>query len=137
MVTVKKNRSEIAAEHEAAQTALFDKHGVFFAFSKKQLEEKALPGVEYCTVLGCGDVCPKENAKQFLLDLADINKKHRAEMVENVGKKVLIRHELFNHECFYTGDITDAVEALEGYEITREEVYAEYCHILATEDVEC
>ena len=47
-------------------------------------------------------------------------------MLETIGKKELIQYELGNHEAQITGDISDTVDALEGYGITREEVQAEY-----------
>lgn len=58
-----------------------------------------------------------------------------AEEIEENGKKAIIRRELFNHECFYTNDICDYVEKLEGYGISYDEVYEVFNHIPKTEYV--
>ena len=42
--------------------------------------------------------------------------------IEENGIEKIIKRELGNYECYYTGEIEDAVEALEDYGITHEQV---------------
>ena len=48
------------------QTEVFNKYGVFFAFSDKQYEEKAVKGVKYAS-MGAGMVAPAKHA-QLIFD---------------------------------------------------------------------
>ena len=108
---------------EDAQTELFDKLGVFFAFSNKQFDEGKKEGVEYCS-LGAGIICPKGNEKELMSELDKINKQGiHQDIIEN-GSENIIKRELSNHECYYTGDISDCVDKLDGYGITREQIKA-------------
>lgn len=117
------------------QTALFEKHGVFFAFGDAQFKERAKPGVEYVTVMSAGDCVPKENAEAFVEELSALHREGRKELVAEHGIDKIIRYELSNHECTYTGDITDAVEVLAPYGVTREQVLAVY-HTMCRENNE-
>ncbi|MEZ9004892.1 hypothetical protein AB6E26_19625 [Vibrio splendidus] len=116
------------------QTLAFNEAGAFFAFSTKQFDEAKKEGVKYAS-LGMGLICPVDNAKQFMTRLDSIAQEGIAEDIEENGKKAIIRRELFNHECFYTNDICDCVESLEGYGISYDEVYEVFNHIRKTEDV--
>ncbi len=116
------------------QTAAFEELGAFFAFSNKQFEEAKKDGVEYCRIVA-GLICPVENASQLVKRLEDISKEGIAQDIEENGKEAIIRRELFNHECFYTGDICDCVEKLEEYGYSYDDIYQVYSHICKTEDV--
>ena len=116
------------------QTQAFDEAGAFFAFSQKQFNEAKKEGIEYCS-MGAGLICPVENAKRLFYRLEQINKEGIAQDIQENGKKAIIRRELFNHECFYTGDITDCVEKLEDYDYSYDDIYQVYRHICQTEDV--
>jgi len=110
---------------ENAQTRLFDKTGAFFAFSTSQFDEAKKEGVKYVSV-GAGMICPKENTKELIETLDSIyNGAIKKDLKEN-GKEAIIKRELYNYECFYTGDISDAVENLDSYGFTREEIYSIY-----------
>lgn len=50
------------------------------------------------------------------------------------GKANIIKRELFNYECFYTGDIDDCVDALKDYGINLEEIQQVYSKVLPTID---
>ncbi|TCU04016.1 DUF7659 family protein [Vibrio crassostreae] len=119
---------------QAKQTQAFNEAGAFFAFSNKQFDEAKKEGVKYAS-LGMGLICPVDNAKQLMTRLDSIAQEGIAEDIEENGKKAIIRRELFNHECFYTNDICDCVEKLEGYGIFYDEVYEVFNHIRKTEDV--
>ncbi|MDC5842190.1 hypothetical protein OPW33_22955 [Vibrio europaeus] len=116
------------------QTALFDELGAFFAFSNKQFDEAKKKGIEYVS-LGMGMIVPKNNAKQLVERLEVIQKEGIKQDIAENGKEAIIRRELFNHECFYTGDICDCVEKLEEYGYSYDDIYQVYSHICKTEDV--
>ena len=105
---------------KAVSTALESK-GAFFAFSKSQFEEQARPGVRY-TSLGSGLICPAENASALVSELEDAHRSGIAQDIAENGIARIILRELLNHEAFYTGDIGDTISALEGYEVTRQQV---------------
>jgi len=119
---------------QQAQTDLFDELGVFFAFSNQQFEEARKQDIEYVS-LGMGMIVPENNAKSLVERLVEIQKEGIKQDIAENGKDAIIRRELFNHECFYTGDICDCVEKLEGYGISYDEVYEVFNHIRKTEDV--
>ena len=116
------------------QTQAFNDAGAFFAFSNQQLDEAKKEGVKYVS-LGMGVICPVDNAKQLMTRLDSIAQEGIAEDIKENGKKAIIRRELFNHECFYTNEICDCVEKLEGYGISYDEIYEVFNHIRKTEDV--
>jgi hypothetical protein len=110
---------------EEAQTALFKKTGAFFAFSNKQFDEEKKEGVKYVH-LGAGLICPKVNAKELNEKLDAIYKDAIKKDIAENGIEAIIKRELYNHECFYTGDITDCVSKLQDYPTTKEEIWNVY-----------
>lgn len=104
-----------------AQSEAFNKHGAFFAFGKDQFDEKAVAGVKYVQTES-GMIVPKENVETLMAELSKIYEDGRAQDIAENGIDGIIRRELNNHECYYTGDISDAVDSLEYYGITREQV---------------
>ncbi|MFA1572040.1 hypothetical protein A152_0023950 [Vibrio tasmaniensis 1F-187] len=116
------------------QTQAFNDAGAFFAFSNQQFDEAKKEGVKYAS-LGMGLICPVDNAKQLMIRLDSIAQEGIVEDIKENGKKAIIRRELFNHECFYTNDICDCVEKLEGYGISYDEIYEVFNHIRKKEDV--
>ncbi|MFX4240133.1 DUF7659 family protein [Aliarcobacter butzleri] len=103
------------------QTDAFKKHGAFFAFSASQFNENKIEGVKYADC-GHGLICPKENVKALLKELDEINQNGIKQDIEENGIEKIIKRELGNYECYYTGEIDDAVEALEDYGITQEQI---------------
>jgi hypothetical protein len=114
---------------QSEQTKLFNELGVFFAFSNKQFEEQKADDVEYCTVLGAGDCVPKTKAKEFATRLSAIHKEGVEKELNEKGLDTIIEEELANHECFYTGELDGALEALECYGATLEQVKAVYKNV--------
>lgn len=106
---------------EKDQAEAFKKYGAFFAFNKEQFFEKRVEGVTYVNV-GAGLIIPKGNVDSLLKELDDIHAKGIKQDIEENGIQSIIKRELGNYECFYTGDIQPAVEALEDYNITLEEI---------------
>lgn len=99
---------------EAVSKAL-EKNGAFFAFSQAQLEEQKKEGVTYGALPG-GLICPVANATQLLEELKAASQNAVKQDLEENGLDAIIERELANHECWYTGEIEDAVEALSIYE---------------------
>lgn len=102
-------------------SAVLEKHGAYFAFSKKQFEEKQVEGVKYVTD-GSGMVCPKENYNQLIKEMNEIYEEGVKQDIAENGLTAIVKRELANYECYYTNDIEDAVDALESYGITHEQV---------------
>lgn len=107
------------------QSATFEKYGAFFAFNNSQFDEKKKEGVKYKS-LGYGLICPAGKENELLAELEEISKWGRKKDIKENTKERVILRELDNHECYYTNDITTAVETLEPYGITREEVMMMY-----------
>ena len=107
------------------QTKLLNDNGAFFAFSTKQLNEHKKEGVVYVS-MGSGLITPKVNADKLLEGFESINTEGiKQDILEN-GITAIIHRELANYETQITGDISDTVEALEDYGITRAQVGKEY-----------
>ena len=100
---------------------LFEKMGVFFAFSPKQFEESRVEGVKYRS-LGGGSICPADNCKAYLAGVDKVVAECISQDLADNGREGVILRELGNHECYYTGDISDCVDALEDYGINRNEI---------------
>lgn len=110
---------------EAAQTKLFNDCGAFFAFSTKQYEEAKQDGVKYVSC-GSGLICEKQHVMKLANGLDSIQQSGMAMDMEENGREAIINRELGNHEAQITGDISDTVDCLEPYGITRDEIQAAY-----------
>ena len=100
------NLQELKQQQENANSVLFDKCGLFFAFSNEQFAANKTPlkeGEKYVSILGGGYV-PKGNLNA-LLDGMEANRKayEKAVKANNLRLKQ-VAYEFGNHECFYTGD---------------------------------
>ena len=111
-----------------AQTKLFDKYGVFFAFGEEQWDDQVNPELTKADYfhITAGMYCPKENTNDFLTDHAKVVAQGRHNDIAENGLNAIVRRELNNYECYYTGDIEDAVEALKGYPVNKEDVLKIY-----------
>jgi hypothetical protein len=110
-----KTIQEIKKEGQDKLTELFNECGVFFAFSNEQFQENKTPlkeGEKYVS-MGAGGYLPKGNVQTYLDGHKAITKWEKAEIkAAKEGKEQHILYELQNHECFYTGDIEDAMPVL-------------------------
>lgn len=109
-----------------SQTMLFDQTKSFFAFGNDQLNEKIEKKVTYVR-LGGGLFTPKENVKTLVEGLAVILKNGIEKDVAENGIFNIIKRELNNYECFYTGEISDCVNALVEYPISKEQIFNVFC----------
>lgn len=110
---------------EDAQTKAFTKHGAFFAFSKEQMREQQKAEEQYVSC-GAGLIAPRATAKSLMLELNEIHDNAiKLDIAEN-GIKAIIHRELGNHECQIVGDYSEAVDVLQPYGITEDQVKAEW-----------
>ena len=110
---------------EEAQTRAFDEAGAFFAFSKKQFDEKKQDGVKYVD-MGYGLICPKEKVEWLVDELDNIHKRGIEQDIKENGIKKIIHRELANYETQISGDITEVINTLEPYGITEDQIKKEY-----------
>ena len=100
------NLQDLKKQQENANTILFDKCGLFFAFSDKQFQEGKTPlkeGEKYVPILGGGYV-PKGNLNTLLEGMEANRKEFEQAVKANNLRLKQIAYEFGNHECFYTGD---------------------------------
>lgn len=120
-----KTLEQLKKEKSEAINKLFSDCGVFFAFSDKQFEEGKtkcqIHAGEKLASVGGGGFVRLEKADELKAGVDSILAKYNEDVKAFGLRKDLIRYELFNHEAFYTYDITSTVEAL-GEGFTREEV---------------
>lgn len=119
---------EIKKEEQEKYNLLFKECGVFWAFSNEQFVENKTPlqeGDKY-TSIGAGGYLPKSNVGKLTEGMKEIKAWHKAEIKKSKDlRREFIVYALNNHECFYTGDYTDAFYTLgKGY--TRKEVLKVY-----------
>ena len=114
------------------QTKVFNEFGAFFAYSQKQFDEQARPSVEYVN-LSSGFIAPKEGHKELLVRLKYIQKEGIRQDKSDHSQSFIIKRELANHEYQFTLDLTDTLDALQGYDFDKKSVikaskeYLNYC----------
>lgn len=117
----------LKAEKEARQTQIFTDNGVFFAFSNQQFQENKTSlaeGEKYAALFG-GGYCPQFKRKTVLQELDALDSWYWAEIDRNGLRNAIIAYTLSNHECYYSGDISDAQMALPA-SYTEAEIWAIY-----------
>jgi len=124
------NVSDIKKEKQKMVSELFEKCGVFFAFSEKQFEENKTPlkeGEKYVSI-GGGGYLPKGKVKEFQEGMEAIERYGKQKVKKNNLAEAQILDELQNYECFYTGDISDVVDLFEGTYTVKQirDVYNKY-----------
>jgi len=120
-----KTVAELKEERQEKNSELFNKVGLFWAFSNEQFEEGKTPlkeGDKYVSI-GMGGYLPKSNVEAFTSGLEEIKKWYNEEIKKNKAEKAEIIYELNNHECFYTHDISGVVSMFAGT-YTEEEIIA-------------
>lgn len=101
-------KKEVQKRHEA----LLDECGVFWAFSNEQFKESAPDKSVTLVNIGMGGYMPKEHHARLLDGMNEIAK-YEKQAIKKAKADEVILYELNNYECFYTGDISDALEVLE------------------------
>jgi hypothetical protein len=106
-------------------TELLNELGAFFAFSTEQFNEQKKEGIKYAS-LGAGLICPKNNAQEFINRFNSLNDSAIKQDIEDNGAENIIKRELYNYECFYVCDISDAVKALKKYGFSKDQIQSVY-----------
>ena len=113
--------AEIKKINEKRLDACFQKHEIFFAFSKKQFLESVkkvnLAEGEKMVGLGHGMFCKKSAVTDFIEEFDKVCEQNNKNLIDEAGIEEVIKYELVNHECYYTGSPEDAIEALATYGI--------------------
>lgn len=117
---------EIKEQKQNDYNKLFDTCQVFWAFSNEQFIEGAKKNPKHddekYVSIGAGGYLPKHNVEALQAGTKAIDATFKAQITEFKMREKHILYELNNHECFYTGDIIPAVDALgEGYTIKEVE----------------
>lgn len=107
---------------------VFEEEKVFFAFGKEQFDKgkSKYPEVEEWGHMYGGMHCPKGNGQKVQDKMNKVYRECRILDIKENGVEGIIRRELENFECFYTYDISDAVERLAPYGITEKQVKAHF-----------
>jgi len=102
------------------------KYHAFYAFSSGRLKELSHEGFKYVHIKS-GLCCPEDFVKDLLAEIeTNFDKAVELDLKEN-GIANITERELRNHECYYTGDPTNAIDVLVGYPgITRDSVLAHF-----------
>lgn len=123
------NYIQLRKEREQKYNDLFRECQVFWAFSNQQfnegLEKHNLKKEDLVTYIG-GGFLPKSNVTKLEEGMDTIDKWEEDTIKEFSLVEAHIKYELSNHECWYTGDISDAVNVLPYPEEKVLEVYKKY-----------
>ena len=104
---------------------LFNKYGAFWAFSNSQFSESKKNNIEYVSFWG-NCFCDKKTAKQFIEEYHSIFEEQQKLFLLENKREDIIKYELSNYECYYTGEIEEAFDVLKIYGISYEEVQEIY-----------
>ncbi len=112
---------------EAITKALND-YGAFYAFSDAQFEEQRDPAREKSEYARgpSGLIVPKDNAEALISAMQDAVAYGITARLLDYPLNDIIAYELGNYECYYSGDIQDAVDALKPYNVTYDDVVSVY-----------
>lgn len=88
----------------------FNSYGAFFAFSQKQFHDRAQKGIKYVNC-GAGLIAPADIVEKMLDDIDEHYNKENQRILDEKGLDSCILYELLNHECYYTYNLTPAIEA--------------------------
>jgi hypothetical protein len=107
-------------------TDALNKHGGFFAFSNDQFEKSHNPKIKKYISLGTGLYAPDMTHKKLVDDINNAWVDHVKRDLKNNTVKDIIWRELANYECQIIDDISDCVDALNFYGITKNQIINEY-----------
>ena len=111
---------EYKEETQKLVSKLFEKHEMIFAFSKEQFEKQKKENTQYLSI-GAGGLIPKENYENFSTEFEKLTNERTTKAKEIFSYIEIINYELGNYEFGYTGDSSDAREALSDFEFTEEQ----------------
>lgn len=119
--------AKVKAEYQRRYDVAMEEAGLFWAFSNEQFEKNKTPkrDDEKYVSIGAGGYMPRHKWDQFKIDTeaADAWKKAATKKLNPEQREADILYELNNYECFYTGEMEPAMDALKDW-YTYEEVQA-------------
>jgi len=105
-------------KHDKKYHEELEKTGIFWAFTNQQFEEnkthKKAPDNDYIRILPGGFI-HKSNKKKFDNFINKIVPELNKEFTNKIDIKDLIKYELINRECFYTGEWQIIIPTIEYY----------------------
>ena len=107
------------------RTELFSECGAFFALNVEQLKKHKKQNVKY-VLLADSLICDKRYKQKLINGLSEIQARSIKKDIKENSVKDIIWRELANYESQITMDITDTVEALKPYNITKERILQEW-----------
>lgn len=121
-MTPPKRAKEVQGQIDDLLSEVFKRHDVFFAFSEAQVEEQKKEGIEYAYNRSLNMFYNIKSRGKVIKEMeAAVDEGIALDKQLNTKEQIIIR-ELLNYECFYTGSPADAIEKLEDYDYTKEEV---------------
>ena len=125
---------------EDAQSKIFDELGVFFAFSKSQMEagcEKVGANTDNkIASFGGGGYILSKNFDKFTEEMEKINTEGIKQDIKENGLTGIIQRELANHEVQITGDWMQLLEVLEDYPGVTEDLIKEQYYLFHKECID-
>lgn len=106
---------------EKGTSAALEKYGAFFAFSNEQFDRSKVENIKYVNA-GRGLIVPENNLDDLINELDKVYEEAVKEDIAENGIDNIIKRELANYECYYTGRIADAVDALVDYNVSEDEI---------------
>ncbi len=100
---------EIRKVQSDKMSALFEKLGIFFAFSDEQFEVKRKEGVTYVHYYA-GMLIPKENVALWVKESDRVSRETGEMLREHIPMDKYILHEMLDHEVFYTGSPSEILD---------------------------
>ncbi len=113
---------------------LFKECGVFFAFNNEQFrkgcQEVGASRLNKIAKLGSGGYVLVKNMERLGAGMRTIRLAGIEQDIKENGIQAIIKRELENYEVIITHDISDTVQALDGYGIPEEQIRAGYQDIV-------
>jgi hypothetical protein len=110
---------------EKEQEHILDNNNAFFAFSNEQFNSCADQSVAYSN-LGGGLYCPTGNVDALINEFDEAHSRKIQWELSNNTLKDIIWDSLANYECQIIGDYSDALDALQSYGISEDDIKKEW-----------
>lgn len=134
-----KKFEELKEDYNKKYNEELNKTGIFWAFSDSQFEEnrthKEAPIKEYLSV-GAGGYIHQSDKEKLDNFFKVIAKELKKDFTSKIDINDLIRYELTNHECYYTGDPSEAIEVVKTYyeDISEEEITKKVINVFKSKE---
>ncbi len=132
--------SKIKEEYDKTYNEELNKTGIFWAFSNDQFNEnkthKDAPDNEYHSI-GYGGYIHKSNIDKYKHFIKDVAPKLKADFVSKINIDDLIKYELINHECYYTGDYSEVEDIVSSYyDMSKDEIHNKVKNVYMNKNID-